>query len=229
MITAIIVAAGTGSRMDLGYNKQYLKLLGKEILAYTLETFQSISEIDNIVLVSSSSEIGFCRENIVKKYSISKVQDIVKGSTTRQGSVYSGLKACKDSDIVIVHDGARPFIKQSIIRESIRVAKEKGASAAGVKIKDTIKKGREDEYTDTLNREELYSVQTPQTFKYDLILKAHSVAIENNYFGTDDTSLVEYIGEKVYIVNGDYFNIKITTKEDIYIGEGILKAIKEGM
>lgn len=229
MITAIIVAAGMGSRMNLGYNKQYLKLFNKEILVYTLEAFQNVDEIDNIILVTHEDEIGFCTENIVKKYSIDKVSKIVSGATTRQGSVYNGLKACENSHLVLIHDGARPFIKEEVIKESIKFGIEKGAATVAVKVKDTIKFGKDGAFTGTLNRDELYSIQTPQTFRYELILKAHNFAIENGYNGTDDASLLENLGEKVYIVNGDYFNIKITTKEDIYIGNGILTAFKEGM
>lgn len=228
MVTAIIVAAGMGSRMNLGYNKQYLKLLGKEVLAYTLETFQSVEEIDNIILVSALEEIDFCKEKIVDKYNITKVTKIVSGGKSRQESVYNGLKNCMESDIVVIHDGARPFIKPNIIIESVKLTKDKNATTVGVKVKDTIKKGNDTVYVDTLNRDELYMVQTPQSFRFSLIYKAHELAKAQGFEGTDDASLVEHIGEKVYIVKGDYFNIKITTKEDIYIGEGIIKGLKEG-
>ncbi|KMT22427.1 2-C-methyl-D-erythritol 4-phosphate cytidylyltransferase [Clostridium cylindrosporum] len=229
MVTAIIVAAGMGSRMNLGYNKQFIKLFDKEILAYTLEVFQEINEVDNIILVASQNEMDFCRNNIINKYNITKVNKIVKGGRTRQESVFNGLKSCENCDIVLIHDGARPFINPKVIVDTISLSKTKGAAAAAVKVKDTIKKGNNNRFIDTLNREELYSIQTPQTFKFDLILKAHESAVLSGFEGSDDTSLVENIGESVYVVNGDYFNIKITTKEDIYIGEAILKAIKEGI
>lgn len=229
MVNAIILAAGSGSRMNIGYNKQYICLNGKEVLAYTLEAFQKNDKVDNIILVSSSKEIDFCKENIVEKYNFTKVSRIVSGGETRQNSVYNGLKACKGSEIVIIHDGARPFVKKEFINESILKAKEFGASTVAVKVKDTIKTGEDNIFKSTLNRDNLYSVQTPQAFKYDLILKAHENAVKNNLNGTDDSSLVEFLEGKVYIVNGDYFNIKITTKEDIYIGEAIIKAMKEGM
>ena len=226
MITAVIVAAGMGTRMNLGYNKQFLKILNKEVIAYTIEAFENTKEVDNIVLVSSKDEIELFKD-IINKYSFKKVVKIVEGGSSRQESVYNGLLQCEKCDIVLIHDGARPFIRENIIKESIKEVKVKNSVAVGVKVKDTVKKAFNMEYTITLNREELYCVQTPQTFKYELILKAHENALEKGYIGTDDTSLIEFLGEKVYIVNGDYFNIKITTKEDIYIGEGIVKALKE--
>ncbi len=228
MITAIIVAAGIGSRMELGYNKQFLKISDKEVIAYTIEAFEKVKEIDNIILVSSKNEISLFKD-IINKYNFKKVLKVVEGGSSRQESVYNGLLQCETCDIVLIHDGARPFIKEEIIKESIKEVKDKNSVAVGVKVKDTVKKVYNMEYTSTLNREELYCVQTPQTFKYELILKAHKNALEKGYVGTDDTSLIEFLGEKVYIVNGDYFNIKITTKEDAYIGEGIVKALKEGV
>lgn len=228
MITAIIVAAGIGSRMGLGYNKQFLKISDKEVIAYTIEAFEKVKEIDNIILVSSKNEISLFKD-IINKYNFKKVLKVVEGGSSRQESVYNGLLQCETCDIVLIHDGARPFIKEEIIKESIKEVKDKNSVAVGVKVKDTVKKVYNMEYTSTLNREELYCVQTPQTFKYELILKAHKNALEKGYVGTDDTSLIEFLGEKVYIVNGDYFNIKITTKEDVYIGEGIVKALKEGV
>ena len=228
MITAVIVAAGMGTRMNLGYNKQFLKILNKEVIAYTIEAFENTKEVDNIVLVSSKDEINLFKD-IISKYDFKKVIKIVEGGSSRQESVYNGLLQCEKCDIVLIHDGARPFIRENIIKESIKEVKVKNSVAVGVKVKDTVIKVCKMEYTSTLNREELYCVQTPQVFKYELILKAHENALEKGYIGTDDTSLIEFLGEKVYIVNGDYFNIKITTKEDIYIGEGIVKALKEGV
>ncbi|MEG0641124.1 MAG: 2-C-methyl-D-erythritol 4-phosphate cytidylyltransferase [Clostridium sp.] len=227
MVTAIIVAAGMGSRMNLSYNKQYVKLLDKEILAYTLEVFENTIGIDDIILVSAPDEIEFCRENIINKYHINKVKTIVSGGGSRQESVYNGLRAISRTDIVVVHDGARPFVSTKIIEESIYAAKEYGAAAASVKVKDTIKEGKSTTYGNTLNRENLFSIQTPQSFQYELILRAHENAIKYGFCATDDTSLLDSIGESVHIINGDYFNIKITTREDIYIAEGILKALKE--
>ncbi|MEG0371250.1 MAG: 2-C-methyl-D-erythritol 4-phosphate cytidylyltransferase, partial [Clostridium sp.] len=187
MVTAIIVAAGMGSRMNLSYNKQYVKLLDKEILAYTLEVFENTIGIDDIILVSAPDEIEFCRENIINKYHINKVKTIVSGGGSRQESVYNGLRAISRTDIVVVHDGARPFVSTKIIEESIYAAKEYGAAAASVKVKDTIKEGKSTTYGNTLNRENLFSIQTPQSFQYELILRAHENAIKYGFCATDDT------------------------------------------
>lgn len=226
MVTAIIVAAGKGSRMNINYNKQYIKIREKEVLAYTLEVFQKNINVDNIILVAHESEIDFCKNEIVKKYKISKVKDVISGGETRQESVYNGLNSCKKSDIVVIHDGARPFLNGKYIDESIYLAKKKKTAVLAVKVKDTIKVGRNGKFINTLNRDSLYSVQTPQTFDYSLILDAHEKSIANGFVGTDDSSLVENLGYEVNIVEGDYFNIKITTKEDVYIGEAIINFLE---
>lgn len=222
MVTAIIVAAGKGSRMNVGYNKQYIKIKEKEILTYTLEIFERNKKVDNIILVAHENEVDFCEKQIVEKYNILKVIKVVSGGRTRQESVYKGLKECKDSDLIIIHDGARPFLKSDYIDKCINVALEKQSAVLAVKVKDTIKTGENGVFINTLKRDNLYSVQTPQVFKYDLIIKAHKKAIENDLIATDDASLIEDLGHKVNIVEGDYFNIKVTTKEDIFLGESII-------
>ncbi|MEF9952417.1 MAG: 2-C-methyl-D-erythritol 4-phosphate cytidylyltransferase [Clostridium sp.] len=227
MNTAIILAAGMGSRMNCGYNKQFIKIDNKEILAHTLRAFNRCSMVDNIVIVASNNEIGYIKDNIVSKYGFNKVTSIVLGGDTRQESVYNGLKSLVDSNIVIIHDGARPFITDRIILESINSAIKYGASTASVKMKDTVKRGSDNFYSDTINRESLYSIQTPQCFNYNIIMECHEKALLDGIIATDDSMVVEAYGHKVAIVEGSYFNIKVTTREDIYIGEGILKAIKE--
>lgn len=228
MITAIVLAAGSGRRMNLGYNKQYLKLRDKEVLAYTLEAFQDNKSIDSIIVVSHKDEIDLLRKTIIGKYNFTKVSNIIVGGETRQESVYNGLKACKNCNIAVIHDGARPFVKGEYIDECVELAKKEKSAVLAVKVKDTIKMGEEGIFTSTLDRGKLYSVQTPQVFKYELILKAYENAKKNGLCGTDDASLVELLGEKVNIVLGDYFNIKITTIEDKYIGEAIINCMEEG-
>ncbi|KGM95253.1 2-C-methyl-D-erythritol 4-phosphate cytidylyltransferase [Clostridium novyi A str. 4552] len=224
---AIIVAAGKGTRMNTGINKQFINLKGNPILYYTLKKFQDNIFIDNIVLVLSKDEIQYCNDNVLEKYNLDKVTHIVEGGKTRQESVISGLNAAKDSEIVLIHDGARPFIEDRIINDGIKYAKLYGASACGVKVKDTIKIKDEDGFSkETLNREELFSVQTPQCFKYDLILNSHKKALDDNIQVTDDTSVVENYGHRVYLYEGSYNNIKITTPEDLPMGESILENIE---
>lgn len=223
MVTALIVAAGKGKRFGAGYNKQYYKINNKEIIARTLDVFEETNFIDDIVVVVSEDEVDYFRENIVDRYGYKKVSKIVRGGQERQHSVYNGLLECKGADIVVIHDGARPFIKKEHILETIEKAKKFGSAAVAVKVKDTIKIAKDDYFDSTPDRNILYAVQTPQTFRYNLILSAHQYAMEKNILSTDDTSLVELMGEKVRIVEGSYDNIKITTPEDAVFAELIFK------
>ena len=220
---AIIVAAGKGTRMKCKQNKVFLNLKGKPILYYTLKVFEDNDNIDNIILVLSEADIEYCIDSVINKYGIKKVCKIVEGGTTRQSSVMNGLVAASECDLVLIHDGARPFIDNKIIDDGIKYAKIYGACACGVKPKDTIKiKSAEGFSEGTLKRDTLFSVQTPQGFKYDLILNSHKEAINKSIDATDDTALAEGSGHSVYLYEGSYTNIKITTPEDIIIGEKIL-------
>lgn len=219
----IIVAAGKGKRMGSTISKQYLNIKGKPLLFYTLMTFSKCNLIDDIILVTGENEIDYCKTEIVEKYGISKVSQIVKGGDQRQNSVLNGLLAVKGSDIVLIHDGARPFVDYVIIKEGIKFAKLYGACACGVTPKDTIKeKNYEGFVVDTLDRSFLVNVQTPQCFKYDLILDCHKRLLEEGKYVTDDTMVVERYGHKVFLYEGSYNNIKITTPEDLIIGEKII-------
>lgn len=202
----------------MGKNKVFLPLNGKPIITYSVETIKK-SGIDDIVVVTSKDDIDFCSNEILKGYEVRYVE----GGAERQISVYNGLIAIKETncDLVLIHDGARPFVTESIIRESIKAAIEHGAAAVGVKVKDTIKVVKDGFILHTPPRESLWAVQTPQVFRYDLILKAHQKAIEDNFLSTDDTVLVERMGIKVRMIEGAYRNIKITTPEDIYIAEAL--------
>jgi 2-C-methyl-D-erythritol 4-phosphate cytidylyltransferase len=212
MVTAIIVAGGKGKRMGQALNKQFIKIGGKEILARTIEVFQNLYEINEIIVVCAEGEIEYCKENIINKYGFSKVVKIVAGGMERQDSVRNGLINCNTkTNIVVIHDGARPFVTSNIIKESIKWARECGACTAAVPVNDTIK--RVDEYMysiDTPSREGLYAVQTPQAFRYDLILEGHNRAKDMDIFATDDTMLIEHMGIKVKIIDGSNTNIKIT-------------------
>lgn len=226
MVTAIIVAGGRGKRMGQGINKQFIKIGDIEILARTIEVFQNTDEINEIIVVCAESEIEYCKKNIIGKYGLSKVVKIVPGGTERQDSVWNGLNSCKqDTDIVVIHDGARPFVTSDIIEESIKCAGECGACTTAVPVKDTIKRVGEDNYSiDTPNRKGLYAVQTPQTFKYELIMEAHKKSKSKGILATDDTTLVENMGVKVKIIDGSNTNIKITTAEDLIFADAILRS-----
>lgn len=221
---AVIVAGGKGKRINAGINKQFIEINKKPIIYYTLKAFQMHEDIKSIVLVAAPEEVEYCKREIVKKYGFSKVTHIVSGGTERRDSVFNGLKAVENSKIVVIHDGARPFVNSSIITQGIKLASLYGASSCSVLPKDTIKVRDKNGFSkETLDRNTLACLQTPQCFKYDIIYKCHEKVkgIESNF--TDDTSVVEYFGHHVYLYPGDYRNIKITTPEDLLIAEILLK------
>lgn len=220
----VIVAAGTGSRMNMGINKQFIKLEGKEIIAYTIEKFYNNSNIEDIVVVVKEDESEFFKKEILDKYNFKNVK-IAYGGKERQDSVYNGLKLLDEKcDVVLIHDGARPFVSDKIIDKSIEEAKEHKAIVVGVPVKDTIKVIDNDKnIVDTPNRSALWAVQTPQTFDYNILIDAYKDAFKNKFYGTDDAMLVERIGYKVKMLEGSYNNIKITTQEDLNIGSQILR------
>ncbi|WP_425448445.1 2-C-methyl-D-erythritol 4-phosphate cytidylyltransferase [Dethiothermospora halolimnae] len=224
-ISVIIPAAGMGKRMDKGMNKQFILLKGKPILAHTIDKFNSCPYIDEIIIVTREEEKKYCRDNIIDKYGFHKVNKIVKGGEERQDSVYNGLIAVDNKcDIVLIHDGARPFVNGANIADAIKGVIKYKACVIGVPTKDTIKVV--DGYSnvkDTPNRKYLWSVQTPQAFDYNLILKAYKDGMANSVSVTDDSMLVERLGYEVKMINGSYNNIKITTPEDLQFGELIAK------
>ena len=220
----VIVAAGTGSRMNMGINKQFIKLEGKEIIAYTIEKFYNNSNIEDIVVVVKEDEYKINKKEILDKYNFKNVK-IAYGGKERQDSVYNGLKLLDEKcDVVLIHDGARPFVSDKIIDKSIAEATEHKAIVVGVPVKDTIKVIDNDKnIVDTPNRSVLWAVQTPQTFDYNILIDAYKDAFKNKFYGTDDAMLVERIGYKVKMLEGSYNNIKITTQEDLNIGSQILR------
>lgn len=220
----VIVAAGTGSRMNMGINKQFIKLEGKEIIAYTIEKFYNNSNIEDIVVVVKEDESEFLKKEILDKYNFKNIK-IAYGGKERQDSVYNGLKLLDEKcDVVLIHDGARPFVSDKIIDKSIEEAKEHKAIVVGVPVKDTIKVIDNDKnIVDTPNRSVLWAVQTPQTFDYNILIDAYKDAFKNKFYGTDDAMLVERIGYKVKMLEGSYNNIKITTQEDLNVGSQILR------
>ena len=219
----VIVAAGSGSRMKRDINKQFIKLDGKEIIAYTIEKFYKSEDIDDIVIVIKENEEKYFIENIINKYGFDNIK-LAYGGKERQDSVYNGIKKLNSNcEIVLIHDGARPFVNEYIIKNSIKEAKENNAVVVGVPVKDTIKVVDSDgNIVDTPNRSLLWSVQTPQSFKYEIITRAYEYAYSNDYYGTDDAMLVEHIGYNVKMIEGSYDNIKITTEEDLHFGIQIL-------
>lgn len=222
--TAILPAAGSGKRMGKDIKKQFLKLNGKEIIVYTIEKFEQCNEVDEIIIVTTEETIPFLWE-IVKREGFQKVVAIVKGGTERQHSVYAGICAVSEkTDFVIVHDGVRPFVAIEDISKTIEIAKQKGACVLGVKTKDTIKIcDEENKIIQTPKRDFVWCIQTPQVFKKSLLLKAFEKANKTGFVGTDESVLIEQMGFDVFVEEGHYDNIKITTAEDMMIAEAFVK------
>lgn len=222
MVSAIILAGGRGKRMGCDVSKQYINIGEKPILYYTLKKFIECEAIDNITLVLPQDEIEYCTNEILEKYSLN-IDNIVSGGKERQDSVLNALESIDDTDIVLIHDGARPFVSNRIIEEGIKFAKEYGAAAPGVTPKDTIKvKSKEGFSIETPARESLVAIQTPQTFHFQTILDCHKKIKRDSVVVTDDTMVVELYGNKVYLYEGDYTNIKVTTPEDLILAESLV-------
>lgn len=225
----IIVAAGKGLRMKEKIKKQYLHLAGIPILTRTIMTFDQCDQLHEIILVVPKEDSEYCKTHIIDSYEFKKKVHLIEGGEERQHSVLNGLKFIQetmnpDKDaIVMIHDGVRPFVNQNIIKECLLAAIEYGACIPAVKITDTVKEVfSELVIRKTLNREILYAAQTPQAFKLDLLLQAFDHAIKTSFQGTDEASLIEYFGQKVVIIKGSKMNIKITTPEDLALGEYLL-------
>lgn len=226
-ITAIILAAGTGSRMNSNVHKQYMSLMEKPVLYYSLNAFEK-SRVTDIVLVTGAGEEEYCRREIVERYNIQKVSAIVEGGKERYHSVYEGLKAAEGADYVLIHDGARPLVTEDIIARSIDAVRECRACVAGMPVKDTIKVV--DEYgvtKETPDRSTLWLMQTPQSFSYTLISDAYKklLALDNPVVTDDAMVLEKAYGQKVRVIKGSYRNIKITTPEDLIAAEAYLKEV----
>lgn len=224
-IAAIIVAGGRGKRMGTTVKKQFIKLRDKEVLAHTIEAFNKVDEISEIIVVVGQEDVERVREEIVARYGLNKVSKIVVGGKERQDSVYNGLVATSDEvEYVMIHDGARPFISETVIQRAIEKTKKYKATIVAVPVKDTIKVINIETETveHTPPREKLWAVQTPQSFDKKLLLEAYENAHQKGLLVTDDSMIVEAYGKKVQVVLGEYTNIKITTPEDLVIGESIL-------
>ena len=226
MITvAIIPAGGAGKRLKAQVAKQYLLLDHVPVLIHTLKVFQKSKVIDDIVLALPPDNLVSVRQELLDKYGFSKVTTIVAGGKERQDSVRNGLATINGKcDVVVIHDAVRPFVTEKMIRLVVAAAKTAGAASAGVKAKDTIKETKKDNMVAaTIPRQNVWLTQTPQAFKFELLKKAYKTAYNEKFYGTDDATLVERIGKKVKMINGSYENIKITTSEDLFIAQALMK------
>ncbi|MBI5184016.1 MAG: 2-C-methyl-D-erythritol 4-phosphate cytidylyltransferase [Nitrospinae bacterium] len=227
-VSVLIPAAGSGRRMGGEIEKQFMILGDRPIVAHTLQRFQASDLIEKIYLIVPEGRVEYCREEVVIKYGLSKVTDIVIGGKERQDSVYYGLKRVNadgdNTDLIMIHDSVRPFFSERMICESIESAQRYGSVVVAVPEKDTIKEISDDMLVcKTISRESLWRIQTPQTFCQGIITSAFQRAVEEGYYGTDESSLVERAGWQVRVILGSYLNIKITDPEDLLLGEMILK------
>ena len=224
-VAAIIVAAGKGLRMNEDVPKQYLSLEGRPVLGHTLLVFNTCDRIDEVFVVIPAEDFDFCGKNVISPLGLQKRIKLVSGGDRRQDSVYNGLKALdQKTDLVVIHDGVRPFVKSDELGACIDGAIKFGACILGIPASDTLKRiDGAGIINGTLDRENIWLVQTPQVFKYDLILKAHEAARRDGISGTDDASLVERLGIEVRIITGNKNNIKITTQEDLAVAQAIIE------
>ena len=228
--TAIVLAAGQGKRMHSKIQKQFMELDGMPVLCYSLRCFQESPLIRDVILVTGEEYVSWCREEIVKKYGFTKVSAVVSGGKERYDSVYEGLCACKATEYVLIHDGARPFIDHGIVERGLMAAAQTGASVTGMPSKDTVKIADADgNVSETPDRSSVWIVQTPQIFQYSLIYGAYTSIRQKEMAGiTDDAMVAEHeTGVKIRFSEGSYRNIKITTPEDLVVAEAFLKENRE--
>ena len=224
--SAVIVAAGKGARMDGDLPKQYLLLESLPILAHTLKVFASCDLVEEIIVVVPAQDTEYCRENILSKVNVTKKCQFVSGGEERQDSVYNGiLTVSEDSDIVVIHDGVRPFIRSDQLIAVIHAADRFGACILGIPAYDTLKEiDHSKSILRTIQRERIWLAQTPQAFQYNLIKEAHAKARRNQYLSTDDAALAEWSGVSVKIISGSRDNIKITNQEDLEIARALMRS-----
>ncbi len=227
-VAAVVPAAGSGSRMETELKKQFLTLAGVPVLGRALRIIEACRSVGSIVIVVGPGDEAHCAA-IARELGLSKITAIIPGGKERQDSVYHGLLALSGrTGTVVIHDGARPLLGVKELDGVIKAAREQGAATTAVPVKDTVKLAGKDGFVSrTLPRSRIWLTQTPQAFRYEIILEAHRRARERNFTGTDDAGLVEQLGLPVKLVPGTYENIKLTTPEDLILAEAIIKARRE--
>ncbi len=224
-VVAIVPVAGLGTRFGAGRNKPLFPLLGRPLVAWTLQALQSSPEIDEILPVFKADDLESAR-GLIEEYGITKVRQLVRGGRERQDSVYNALMSEGNASVAVIHDGARPLVDHDMIRCALAALKDADGAVVAVPVKDTIKtvSSREDELfiQETLDRSVIWSIQTPQVFPWDRIREAYGKARREGFCATDDAALMERYGGRVRVVMGSYRNIKVTTPDDIVIAEAFL-------
>ncbi|OGC03295.1 2-C-methyl-D-erythritol 4-phosphate cytidylyltransferase [candidate division KSB1 bacterium RBG_16_48_16] len=220
---AVVVAAGKGKRFGTGYPKQFADLCGKPVLWRTLAVFERCARVDDIVVVLPPDDFKQ-HATLVRSWQFARISRYVKGGAARHFSVWNGLlSVAPETEIILVHDGVRPFVTEQLIDAVIDGAVRYGACIPGVMPKDTIKSVNGHFVRNTPDRKSLILTQTPQGFQKDILISAYEKAEEQGRFSTDDASLVEHSGNDVFVVSGDYGNIKITSPEDLLLAATLLK------
>jgi len=225
---AIVPAAGTGERMGITRKKPYLLLNKRPLLYYTLTALDSITSIAQIIVAVAPGDERFCQQQVLEKFHFNKSIQLIPGGSSRQESVRRLLERVPDdAQLVLIHDGARPLITPELLEQAIAETRVWKATVLAVPVKDTIKSANDTlQIEKTISREQLWAIQTPQTFERSVIQEAHQRASQEGFIGTDDAALVERMGVRVKIVMGSYDNIKITTPEDLIVAEALLKSRK---
>lgn len=226
-VTAIVVSAGEGRRLGGSLPKPYLPIADRPMILRTLDRCFAARSIDDVILVVAAVELARCEALLLGDAALrQRPWRLQSGGATRQGSVKRGLeKIGLNTDIVVIHDGARPLVSPLLIDRCVELTNEKGAVVVGVPVHDTIKLVSEDRWVlSTPDRSALWEIQTPQVFRRDLILEAHRWAMQKRIEATDDAMLVERMGERVFLVEGDRSNLKITVPEDLLFAEALIQA-----
>ena len=224
MVTAIVLAAGRSTRMGGGPNKQFIELLGKPIIWYSLTAFELCGAVDAVILVRRP-DYAQEAEQIVREFGFQKVVAVADGGVERQNSVWNGLDKCDPAtEIVAIHDGARPLVTPALIQDTITSARTHGTGIAANKVVDTIKEANEDRTViRTVDRTKLWAVQTPQTARLSLLRKAYTKVFQEQIVVTDEAAAVESLGQKVHLVETSFLNLKITTPADLAMAEALLR------
>ena len=224
MVTALVLAAGRSTRMGGGANKQFIELLGKPLLYYSLAAFEACAAVEAVILVRRPEETAQA-EGVVQEYGFRKVVRFADGGVERQNSVWNGLAQCDPAtEIVAAHDGARPLITTELIEATVQSARRYGTGIAATKVVDTIKEADEQRRVlRTVDRTRLWAMQTPQTVRFELLRRAYAKVLETHQLVTDEAAAVELLGEPVQLVNTPFLNLKITTPADLMVAEALLR------
>ena len=216
-VAAIIAAGGKGTRLGTALPKQYLKIGGQPVIIKAMKTFEAMDEVDYIFVVAGEAWLELCEE-MIEQHGLAKVEAVVAGGETRQDSVFNALQVMNRRkpgvEYVLIHDAARPFISRDVVEGVLKETAKTGAAVACVAMKNSVRKLGE-RTSESVDREDYVSVQTPQGFRKSLLIEAYEKAYDDSFSGTDDASIVEHAGGQIAVVDGEYQNIKITTKEDL--------------